>query len=258
MGNLVGEIMSKDPVSVEEGDFVTRARQLIRDNQLRGLPMLNGEGHVAGIVTDRDMLKIASTRSNVTVSGFSVVAPLVTPETDVAEAAKLLLSANYAILPVVPSSEDHRLEGVVSPIDIFKKIDPEKLADRKVKEIMNAEIKTCSPQDSVTKVWDAMLDSDFTGMPVLDEKGKPLGMITRFDILKTGGARIGKDTKDVMKVEKLMSTPLFSIDPEASLRDAAKVMLDRDIGRISVVDDGKLVGIIDRFDVIKAIFGEGQ
>jgi CBS domain-containing protein len=258
MGVLVGEIMSTDPVSVEEGDFVTRARQLIRDNQLRGLPIKDGQGYVAGIVTDRDMLKIASTRSNVTVSGFSVEAPLVTAETKLEEAAKLFLSANYAILPVVRSSEDHRLEGVVSPIDIFKKIDPEKLAGKKVREVMNAETKTCGPQDSVTKVWDAMLDSDFTGMPVVDEKGKPLGMITRFDILKTGGARIGKDTKDVMKVEKLMSTPLFSVSPEASLRDAAKKMLDREIGRISVVDDGKLVGIIDRFDVIKAIFGEGQ
>jgi CBS domain-containing protein len=258
MGVLVGEIMSTDPVSAEEGDFVTRARQLIRDNQLRGLPILNDEGHVTGIVTDRDMLKIDSTRSNVTVSGFSVEAPLVTPETDLVETAKFLLSANYAILPVVRSSEDHRLEGVVSPIDIFKKIDPEKLAGKKVREVMNAETKTCGPQDSVTKVWDAMLDSDFTGMPVVDEKGKPLGMITRFDILKTGGARIGKDTKDVMKVEKLMSTPLFSVSPEASLRDAAKKMLDREIGRISVVDDGKLVGIIDRYDIIKAIFGEGQ
>ncbi len=258
MGNLVGEIMSKDPVSVEEGDFVTRARQLIRDNQLRGLPILDSQGHVAGIVTDRDMLKIASTRSNVTVSGFSVEAPLVTPETDIVETAKLLLSANYAILPVVATPEDRRLVGVVSPIDIFKKIEPEKLAYRRVEDAMNSEIKTCSPQDSVTKVWDAMLDSDFTGMPVVDEKGRPLGMITRFDILKTGGARIGKDTKDVMKVEKLMSTPLYSIGPEASLRDAAKTMLDREIGRISVVGDGKLVGIIDRYDIIKSIFGEGR
>jgi predicted transcriptional regulator len=258
MGVLVGEIMSTDPISVEEGDFVTRARQLIRDNQLRGLPMLNSEGHVTGIVTDRDMLKIAATRSNVTVSGFSVEAPMITTETDVKEAAKLLLSVSYAILPVVRSSEDRRLEGVVSPIDIFKKIDLDKLADKKVKEAMNTKTKTCGPQDSVSKVWDAMLDSDFTGMPVVDEKGKPLGMITRFDILKRGGARVGKDTKDVMKVENLMSTPIYSIGSETSLRDAAKIMLDRDIGRISAVDDGKLVGIIDRYDVIKTIFGEGQ
>ncbi|UEC42856.1 MAG: Putative signal transduction protein with CBS domain [Methanothrix sp.] len=258
MGTKVGEIMSKDPVSVMEGDFVTRSRQLIRDNQLRGLPIINGSGEVVGIVTDRDMMKIASTRSNVTVSGFSVEVPVMTPETYLEEAARLLIRANYAILPVVRSSEDRRLLGVVSPIDIFKSIDPERLADRKVKDIMNTDIETCNPQDSVAKVWDAMLDSDFTGMPVLDDKGRPVGMITRFDILKTGGARVGKDTTYVMKVEKLMSTPLYSIGPEANLRDASKMMLDRGIGRISVVDDGHLVGIIDRYDVIKAIFGEGE
>lgn len=258
MGTKVGEIMSKDPVSVMEEDFVTRSRQLIRDNQLRGLPIITGSGGVVGIVTDRDMLKIASTRSNVTVSGFSVEAPMITPETDVEEAARLLIRANYAILPVVRSKEDLRLQGVVSPIDIFKSIDPERLADRKAGEVMNTETKTCSPQDSVAKVWDAMLESDFTGMPVLDDKGRPVGMITRFDILKKGGARVGRDTTYATKVEKLMSTPLYSIGPEASLRDASKLMLDRGIGRISVVDGGKLVGIIDRYDVIKAIFGEGE
>ncbi|HNT72805.1 MAG TPA: CBS domain-containing protein, partial [Methanothrix sp.] len=63
MGVSVEDIMSKDPVSVEEGNFVTRARQLIRDNQLRGLPILSAEGRVVGIVTDRDMLRISSTRS---------------------------------------------------------------------------------------------------------------------------------------------------------------------------------------------------
>ena len=256
MGTKVGEIMSKDPVSVMEGDFVTRSRQLIRDNQLRGLPITNGSGDVVGIVTDRDMLKIDSTRSNVTVSGFSVEAPMITPNTDVEEAAKLLLRANYALLPVVRSSEDRRLQGVVSPIDIFKSIDPEKLAQRKAEDIMNTETKTCSPQDSVAKVWDSMLDSDFTGMPVVDDKGRPVGMITRFDILRTGGARIGKDTTYAMKVEKLMKSPLFSVGPKVNLRDASKLMLDRGIGRISVVDDGKLAGIIDRYDVIKAIFGE--
>jgi CBS domain-containing protein len=258
MGVSVEDIMSKDPVSVEEGNFVTRARQLIRDNQLRGLPILSAEGRVVGIVTDRDMLRISSTRSNVTVSGFSVEAPLVTPKTEISEAAKLFISSNYAILPVVASSEDRRLLGVVSPIDIFKKIDPEKLAGKRAGDAMTRDPKTCTPQDPVTKVWDAMLDSDFTGMPVVDEKEKPVGMITRFDIIKTGGARVAKDTKDVMKVEKLMTTPLFSISSESSLRDAARMMLERDIGRITVVDDGKLVGIIDRFDVIKAIFGEGQ
>jgi CBS domain-containing protein len=258
---LVGEIMSKDPLYVTEDDFVTKARQLIRDNHLRGLPVLNNEGYVTGIVAIKEMLKIASTRSNVTVAGFTVEVPLVTEETDVAEAAKHLLTNKYAILPVIQSPEVRSLVGVVSPIDLFKNIDLDKVPVRTLEEIMSTNVVTCRPQDLVTKVWDRMLESDFTGLPVVDEKGNPLGMITRFDILKRGSARMGKvervRSKDVMRVEKLMSTPIYAIEPRVSLRDAIEIMSKRGVGRISVMDEGKLMGIVDRYDLIKAIFGVG-
>lgn len=258
----IGDIMSKDPLYVDEDDHVTKARQLIRDSQLRGLPVLNRDGNVVGIVTIQDMLKITSTRSNVTVSGFVTETPLVTVDDDMEDVAKHLLTGMYVILPVVESADVPRLVGVVSPIDVFGHMDPEKIPDKNIGEIMSTKLSTCTAQDLVTKVWDKMLESDFTGLPVVDEKGKPLGMITRFDILKRGGARIGTEervrSKDVMRVEQLMSTPLYSIDPKATLREAIGVMLKGEFGRISVVDDGKLVGIVDRHDLIEAIFGVVQ
>ncbi|MHC1632138.1 MAG: CBS domain-containing protein [Methanotrichaceae archaeon] len=258
---LVREIMSKDPLYVAEDDFVTKARQLIRDNHLRGLPVLNRERYVVGIVSIQGVLKIVSTRSNVTVAGFVEKGPLATEDTDIAEAAKLLLTEKYAILPVVQSLEIRKLGGVVSPVDIFKKINLEKVPEKAIRKLMNTKVITCSPEDIVTKVWDSMLESNITGLPVMDEKGKPVGMITRFDILKRGGARIGKKervrSKDVMKVKKLMRTPLYHVESKTSLRDAVDLMLRREIGRISVVDDGKLVGIVDRYDMIKAIFKVG-
>jgi len=52
-----------------------------------------------------------------------------------------------------------------------------------------------------------------------------------------------------------MSSPIFSLGPEASLADAIELMLKHDMGRISVVDNGKLVGIVDRNDLIKSYLG---
>ena len=75
----------------------------------------------------------------------------------------------------------------------------------------------------ITKVWDRMIEDDITGLPVIKD-GKPIGMITRFDILKKAWARISKEseTRPVdstqLHVEKLMSSPIYSLKPEDSLR----------------------------------------
>ena len=59
-----------------------------------------------------------------------------------------------------------------------------------------------------------------------------------------------------MPVEKFMSSPLYSVKPEDSVRTAIEMMLKHNVGRMSVVDDGKLVGIVDRNDLIKSYLGE--
>ncbi|MGA9097752.1 MAG: CBS domain-containing protein [Methanotrichaceae archaeon] len=259
---LVEDIMSRDPLYVEDSTFLTKARQLIRDNHVRGLPVVNSQRHVIGIITSQDMLRVTSTRSNVTVAGFTTKAPLVTGQTDMLEAARLMLNDKSILLPVIQSEENPVLIGVVSLLDVFMNIDSSKLPDKRISEIMSVGVVTASPDDAVTKVWNKMIDSDFTGLPVI-KAGKPIGMITRFDILKRGWARISKegDRRPVdstqMRVEKLMSTPLYKVLPEDSLSTALKTMMSYDVGRISVVDgEGKLVGIVDRYDLIKTYLGE--
>ena len=261
---LVEDIMSRDPLYVEESTFLTNARQLIRDNHVRGLPVVDGQKHVLGIVTTQDMLRVSSTKSNVTVSGFTVSVPLVTGETNVMDAAKLMLPQKSMILPVVQSQEKPVLIGVISILDVFKNINPVKVPDITISEIMSTRVVTATPDEPLTKAWDKMLESDFTGLPVVNDKDEPLGMITRFDILKRGWARIGKEdgakTKEATRlhVDKLMNTPMYSLEPEQSLRSAIEMMLKQDIGRISVVDHGKLVGIVDRYDLIRSYLGEGR
>jgi CBS domain-containing protein len=257
---LVEDILSRDPLYVEDSTFLTKARQLIRDNHVRGLPVVNNKRVVLGIVTTQDMLRVTSTKSNVTVSGYVVQVPTVTEDTDMFEAAKIMLKEKCTLLPVVESQEDPVLKGVVTLIDVFKHIDISKVPKKLIGDIMTTKVVTASPDDSLTEVWGKMLDQDFTGLPVAKD-GKPIGMITRFDILKRGWARISKESETrpsdstQMHAEKLMSSPIFSLGPEASLADAIELMLKHDVGRISVVDNGKLVGIVDRNDLIKSYLG---
>ncbi|NMB85610.1 MAG: Inosine-5'-monophosphate dehydrogenase [Methanosaeta sp. PtaB.Bin018] len=257
---LVEDILSRDPLYVEDSTYLTKARQLIRDHHVRGLPVVNDNKHVLGIVTAQDMLRVTSTKSNVTVAGFMVQAPLVTGQMDMFDAARLMLKEKSALLPVIESMDKPRLRGVVTLLDVFKHIDLEKVPKKQIQEVMSTKVITASPDDPVTKVWDKMVEEDFTGLPVVKD-GKPIGMITRFDILKRGWARISKEseTRPVdstqMRIEKLMSSPIYSIKPDDSLASAIELMRKYEIGRISIVDEGKLVGIVDRNDLIKGYLG---
>ena len=257
---LVEDILSRDPLYVEDSTFLTKARQLIRDNHVRGLPVVDSKRRVLGIVTNQDMLRVTSTKSNVTVSGFMVQVPTVTEKTDMFEAARIMLKEKNSLLPVVDSQENLTLKGVVTLMDVFKHIDISKVPDKPISEIMTTKVVTASQDDPTTEVWGKMVEQDFTGLPVVKD-GKPIGMITRFDLLK-GTARIGKESERrppdsmQMPVEKFMSSPLYSVKPEESVRAAIELMLKHDVGRISVVDNGKLAGIADRNDLIKSYLGE--
>ncbi len=258
---LVEDILSKDPLYVEDSTFLTRARQMIRDNHVRGLPVVNNKGIVLGIVTNQDMLRVTSTKSNVTISGYVVPVPVVMRQMDILDAARLMHKEKITLLPVVESEENPKLIGVVSLLDVFKNIDLENVPHKPVSEVMTRKVVTTSPDDHVTKIWDMMVEKDFTGLPVVKD-GKLIGMITRFDLLK-GTARIGKESEGrsadsmQMPVGKFMSSPLYSVKPEASVRVAIELMLKHNVGRMSVVDDGaQLVGIVDRNDLIKSYLGE--
>ena len=257
---LVEDIMSRDPHYVEDSSYLTKARQIIRDNHVQVLPVLSNKGTVLGIVTSQDMLRVTSTKSNVTVSGYVVSVPSVTGKTPIIEAARLMLREKRSLLPVVESQEKPVLNGVVSLLDVFTNINLDSVPKKKVSEIMTTKVVTTRPDDPITRIWDLMVEKDFTGLPVVKDD-KIMGMITRFDMLK-GTARIGKESERrpsdsmQMTVEKFMSTPLFSVNPEDSIRTTIELMLKHAVGRMSVVDNGKLVGIVDRNDLIKCYLGE--
>ena len=56
-----------------------------------------------------------------------------------------------------------------------------------------------------------------------------------------------------LKVTEIMSSPLISIDPQASIREATKIMIDNKIRRLAVMTDGALVGMISVWDVTQSI-----
>jgi len=254
----VKDAMSKNPVFLQESDFMTHARQVMRDRHFRTLPVVDTKQRVTGILNEKELLNIYSTKSNVTVEGFTSTFPYVYPEMDMMEAAKLMTDAGLGRVPVLKSGQDMTLAGIISIVDIFRNLKMDKIPDLKLHQIMTTDVKTCSPGDNIAKVWLNMKETGFSGFPVV-RNGELIGMVTRRNIIKAGYARIEREddqgTKSTMAppVEKVMSTPAYHLSADASLKEAIQTFLKLDIGRISVINDGKLVGIIDRNDIIKVL-----
>lgn len=255
----VEEVMSKNLVYVHEDDFATKARALLRQYGFRSLPVVDDEKRLVGIVTRSDVLAITSTRSNIPVKGI-MSPPIIfaTPDEDVLEVAERLIEANVGRAPVVKSKDNMELVGIITMHDIIKVLLEKKIEPKKklVEEIMTKDVVTCDANDRINKVLDKMKDSGYSGLPVL-KNGKLVGVITRKDIIKAGYARLEReDEKGVKKkaprVEALMSTPPITVSPKDHIKRAMEILVERNIGRLPVVENGKLVGIISRDDIIKA------
>ena len=147
----VSEIMSEEPVSIKEEDFVTHARQLMRNHLLRSLVVIDEENRLVGMLNDQDILRVTSTRSNITVGGYASQSPTITPDMDIMQAGKLMVESKQNRVPVVKSTTDRTVIGILSSVDILRNVEVPKNVPRTLEAIMTKKVKTCSQQQREEK-----------------------------------------------------------------------------------------------------------
>jgi len=98
------------------------------------------------------------------------------------------------------------------------------------------------------------LDDDVSGS-TSEKKEIPIGIVTERDIARTVGFAAKHSIFGDIPLSELMSKPLITIQPGASLKDAVVLMQQKDIRRLPIIDkDGQLVGIITQKDILRAVF----
>src|SRR5664280_857522 len=263
--NNVAEIMTSDPVTVNVDTQLTKVRSIFRDGGFRSIPVLS-KTHLEGMITRGDMMFLSSTKSNIE-ARVIMERPkvLATPEMEMEDIAKKLLKSNIVQVPVVESTENMRLVGILSIGDILKKLlnNGSKSSNSNIETIVTKNVVKANYDENISKVWSLMDEAGFSGLPVL-KKNKIIGMITRKDIIKSGHVRTGLDAVDrSIKVEKVMVTPPIVVTVDTSITEAAKLMIENDIGRLPVVEnpvyikkephrasEAKLIGIVAREDIL--------
>jgi len=126
------------------------------------------------------------------------------------------------------------------------------IANVKISQIMTKDLITVSLDSTVEEVVNKMVDYDVECLPVIDAEGVLRGLVTFRDIVMKVVYPLTKTRES--KVEKIMSKSLVTCDPNSTMLDVVKIMKNRHLRRIPVVDaKNKLVGLVTDFDL--ALFG---
>jgi Zn-dependent protease/predicted transcriptional regulator len=119
------------------------------------------------------------------------------------------------------------------------------LQDVTVGDMMSNPVTTVPPTLPVSQVITMMYSSKHLGFPVV-ERDTLIGMVTLADI-----NHMTSIDREAMQVRDVMTRDPITLPPTAPLIDALKIMSARNFGRIPVVQDGKILGIVTRTDIIK-------
>jgi len=121
------------------------------------------------------------------------------------------------------------------------------------RDIMTENVVTIRPTDSVRSAIERLLSEQISGLPVVDDKGKLVGIVTEFALLATA-----YDTTVTREsVAQHMTTEVLTFEANDPIRKVADLFIVHRVRRAPVMDKGRIVGLISRRDVLKAVH-EGQ
>ncbi len=121
-----------------------------------------------------------------------------------------------------------------------------------VREHMDTQVYTLDPETEILDAVRFLLDHHVTGAPVIDDAGQLVGMLTEKDCLRLVATGADAD-RPRGKVADFMETDITTISPDTDVYYAAGLFLRETFRRLPVIEDGRLVGAITRFDILRVI-----
>jgi CBS domain-containing protein len=146
----------------------------------------------------------------------------------------------------------------------------------RARDVMVRAVVTASPDTTVEELARLMINLRISGVPVMDKNGRLVGMVTEGDLLRrveTGTERRLPSWSEpfssnslmaaeyvkshAKRLADIMTREVVSVDEMATLADIADLLEANRIKRVPVVDDGKIVGIVSRADLLKVLASGG-
>jgi CBS domain-containing protein len=249
------DIMQCGLTSVGSDESVYKAIGILADNHIGGLPVVNGS-ELVGLISEKDVLDLlfqteflpGLVKDYMTkeVVSFGVEDPL-------SDICDCLMAHSFRRIPILHQGH---LAGLITRADLIRankdRFAPQgqharrRREDLQAQDVMKCGLLTVGKETPIHDVVNILVTRHVTGLPVVDDCMRLLGIVTEKDVLRL---LYDPEAADCC-VEQVMTEEVVSFDKTHSLFDICECLTHNSFHRVPVLDDGRLVGIISRADLM--------
>jgi CBS domain-containing protein len=284
----IGDCATRDLVTLTPDDSIDLAIELMERHGFHHLVVAR-QGGVVGMLSDRDilistgwMLKVERIVGGPPASRALVAGPVLVREImarpviclsqdESCRSAAATMFANK--ISAIPVTEHERLVGLITDTDLIRWLDAmschnsaaDRLLRQPVRELMQREVVYVDGETLLSEVVGRLRSHRIRHVPVVAD-GLVQGMVSDRDVRRALGWSSVRDAQaeaegrlpqpEPQRAAEVMQSPSVVIGPDFTLRDALRLMLDRKIHALPVVEADRLVGILTQSDLVRAISRE--
>ena len=259
----VADLMSSPIVSCRSDVSLGEVAALLAERRIHGVVVLDESGRMAGVVADTDLLagewlardqESLDTMRSMT-AGELMTMPPVTIDADAPIDAAAARLRDERLSRLIVTKRELPV-GVLATSDLVRYLGHGHLGRGIVADVMSHGLVACREGATLRQAARVMTERHVRAIVVVAANGNPLGVVTGTDLLDFLGADV-----DAVTVAHLMHVPI-AIDPDATLREAADLMLEHAIHRLIVVDPGAPnavpLGVVSTTDIVAEMAEPGS
>lgn len=136
--------------------------------------------------------------------------------------------------------------------------------ERLVRDLMTERVFTLKPKDDLAALYDLMDTRHVRHVPIVDSEGELIGLVTDRDLSRSAlgsveelPLSVERDILRRRRIRDIMATEPDTIEPDATLKEAAEILLENKVGCLPVVEGLRLVGILTEADFVRDFLERG-
>ncbi len=123
-------------------------------------------------------------------------------------------------------------------------------------DLMSPQVVVAKENTNAEQISSRLLAGEFNGVPVVDDNGAVVGIVTALDILRA--IQGGKKKLNEMLARDIMTPNPSTVKQDAPIEDVIRIMVEKEIVLVPVVEDNnKLIGVVARLDILREKLNEG-